>query len=165
VLTTERPAVERVQPPKRLFVVINRLVRWRLASPPRAARLGRHLLLLHLTGRSSDRQLDVPVGYRELPDGRLLVLTNSVWRHNLRGRPAVEVTLRGARRGAHAELVEDPGTVATVYAAVIAEMGRDKAGRRLGIRIRVDRDPTHEELLDAVRRSGLALAYLSVAPQ
>ena len=138
---SERPAVQRVQPPKGPYVVINRVMRWILSSPRRAGRVGESLLLLHLTGRKTGRGIDVPVAYA-VAGQRMLVLTTSGWRVNLRGRPDVEVTLRGRRLGARAELVEDPEAVARVYSARIAEIGYAKAGRRMGIRINVDRMPS-----------------------
>lgn len=165
--STSRPAVERVTPPKAPYNVVNRVMRWLLTSPRRSRRMGEHLLLLHLTGRTSGRSLVVPVAYRASDDGRLLVLTNSRWRVNLRGRPDVEVTIRGSRRPAAAELVENPDVVAGVYARLIDEVGPAKAGRRMGIRINVDRTPTHAELVEAAGREGLSLVYLDVpgAPQ
>ena len=160
--TIDRPAVQRVQPPKAPYVVVNSVIRWLLSSPRRASRVGEHLLLLHLSGRKTGRRIDVPVAYRDVPGGRLLVLTSSPWRVNLRERPEVEVTLRGRRLPARAELVEDVDAVAQVYRALIAEQGYAKAGRRMGIRINVDRVPTHEELVEAARRDGLSLVYLQV---
>ena len=161
--TIDPPAVQRVQPPKAPYVVVNSVIRWALSSPRRASRVGEHLLLLHLSGRKTGRRIDVPVAYRDAPDGRLLVLTSSLWRVNLRERPEVEVTLRGRRLPARAELVEDVDAVAQVYRALIAEQGHAKAGRRMGIRINVDRVPTHEELVEAARREGLSLVYLQVS--
>ena len=70
-------------------------------------------------------------------------------RVNLRGRPDVEVTLRGQRLAAYAELGEDPDTGAQGYGAGMAELGQAKAGRRTGIRIKVDRMPTHAEQVGA----------------
>jgi len=157
---SERPAVQRVQPPKAPYKVVNRVMRWMLSSPRRARRMGESLLLLHLTGRKTGRALDFPVAYAPVGE-RLLVLTTSPWRVNLRERPDVEVTLRGRRVGAHAELVEDPDAVAQVYGARIAELGYAKAGRRMGIRINVDRLPTHEELVEAARRDRLSVVYLT----
>jgi hypothetical protein len=57
-------------------------------------------------------------------------------------------------------LEEDPAVVAEVYAQLIDEVGLAKAGQRLGIRINVDRAPTHDELVDAVRREHLSLVRL-----
>ena len=158
----DRPAVQRVQPPSAPYRVVNRVLGWVLSSPRRASRVGEHLLLLHLIGRKTGRRIDVPVAFRDASDGRLLVLTSSGWRVNLRGRPEVEVTLRGRRSPAAAELVEDADTVAGVYQALISDQGYAKAGRRMGIRINVDRLPTHEELVETVRRDGLSLIYLQV---
>ncbi|SCL34310.1 protein of unknown function [Micromonospora nigra] len=161
--TTSRPAVQRVRPPKAPYRVVNRVIRWLLSEPSRAGRVGRHLLLLHVTGRRTGRDLVFPVAYRPAGDGRLLVLTNSPWRVNLRGRPDVAVTLLGRRRPARAELVEDPDRVATAYRHLIEAVGHRRAGRRMGIRINVPRTPTHEELAEAARREGLALVYLDVS--
>lgn len=159
---TPQPAVERVTPPRAPYQVVNRLMHWLLSSPQRSRRLGEHLLLLHLIGRTSGRALAFPVAYRRMADGRLLVLTSSRWRVNLRGRPEVEVTLRGSRRAASAELIEDPAVVAEVYARIIQDVGHRKAARRMGIRVNVDRAPTLTELTEAARRDGLALVYLDV---
>ncbi len=158
-----RPAVERVHPPKSPYVVVNKVMRWMLADPRRAKRLGEHLLLLHLTGRRSGREITVPVAYRTTEDGALLVLTNSVWRVNLRAGSEVVLTWRGQRRPATARLVEDPDEVAEVYRALIAATDPRKAGRRMGIRINVDRAPTQDELAEAARREGLSLVYLTPA--
>ncbi|MGV8964902.1 MAG: nitroreductase/quinone reductase family protein [Cellulomonas sp.] len=159
---SDRPVVQRVQPPKAPYNVVNAVMRWMLSTPRSARSMGGSLLLLHLTGRKSGREFEFPVAY--VADGdRLVVLTTSMWRVNLRERPDVQVTLRGRRVGARAELVEDPDAVARVYGARIAEVGYAKAGRRMGIRINVDRPPTHEELVDAVRRDGLSVVYLTVA--
>lgn len=155
--------VERVVPPKAPFDAMNRMMRWLLSSPARASRVGQHLLVLHVTGRKSGRALDVPVAYREQADGRLLVLTNSTWRVNVRQRPGVEVTLRGRRRVAVAELVEEPERVARVYGELLEQVGHRRAVRELGVRVNVDRAPTHAELVDAVTRDRLALVYLRVA--
>ena len=159
---SDRSAVQRVQPPKAPYNVVNRVLGWLLSSPRRAFRVGEHLLLLHLSGRKTGRQIAVPVAYRDAADGRLLVLTSSGWRVNLRGRSEVEVTLRGRRSPAAAELVEDVDAVARVYQALICEQGYAKAGRRMGIRINVDRVPTQEELVEAARRDNLSLIYLQV---
>ena len=158
-----RPPVERVRPPKGPYRVVNRFMRWLLSRPRLAQRIGRHLLLLHLTGRRTGRQIVFPVAYRHADDGRLLVLTNSPWRVNLRDDPGVAVTLLGEHRPARAELVEDPAAVAKIYHALIEELGYAQAARRMGIRINVPRTPTHDELAEAARRDGLAALYLELS--
>lgn len=160
--TPHQPAVERVHPPKAPYLVINRIVGWLLRSPRRASKIGGSLLLLHLTGRKTGRELTVPVAYRPSADGRLVALTNSVWRVNLRDRPDVEVTLLGRRQPAIAQLVEEPDIVADTYQSLIEQEGHQKAGRRMGIRINVDRVPTHEELRQAAVREKLSVVYLEV---
>ena len=104
-----------------------------LSRPRTAQRVGRYLLLLQVTGRKTGRVLVFPVAYRRCDGGRLMVLTNSPWRVNLRGGAPVTVTLLGERRAAH-----------------------------MGIRINVPRAPTLDELADAARRDGLAVVYLDV---
>ena len=69
---SDRPAVQRVQPPKAAYNVVNRVLGWLLSSPRRASRVGEHLLLLHLSGRKTGRQIAVPVAYRDAADGQRL---------------------------------------------------------------------------------------------
>jgi len=156
------PAVRRARPPQGPFVVVNSFLRWVLSSPGRARRIGEHLMLLHVTGRTSGREITVPVAYRRV-GGRLLVLTSATWRVNLRGGAQVAATVAGIRHSARAELVEEPETVAGVYRdLIVAEGGHRRAGRRMGIRIEVDRVPTLAELAEASRRDHLSLVHLTV---
>ncbi len=156
----QRPAVERVKPPEVMIRIANpilvRILRSRLHGL-----VDEHLLLLHFRGRKTGRNYTVVAGHRTI-DGRPAILTNSGWRFNFRGGAPVEVTLRGERRGGRADLVEEPEEVARIYANLIEEYGYERAGRRLGIRINVDRPPTYEELLDAIRRSGLSLVAIDL---
>ncbi len=141
----------------------NPVLTWLLSGRRRAARVGQGLLLLHVTGRRTGRVYSTPVGYHPQPDGELLVLTSSRWRVNLRGGSTpVEVTLLGRRMDATAVLDEDPETVAEVYGRLIDELGVDTAGRRLGIRITVDRAPTREELVEAAKREHLSVVHLDL---
>lgn len=118
-------------------------------------------MLLHVTGRRSGRVYSTPVAYHLRTDGTLLVLTSSAWRVNLRGGPTpVTLTLLGRQVPATALLQEDPVAVAGVYGDLIDELGLSQAGRRLGIRINVDRTPTEEELADAARREHLSAVHL-----
>jgi hypothetical protein len=160
------PAVQRVQPPKTPYLVVNRVVRWLLTSPRRSRRIGRHLLLLHITGRKSGRRLVLPVAYRDAGAGELLVLTSSPWRANLRGTGTpVTVTMFGRDRPARARLVEDADDVAAIYRDLIDRVGYAKAGRRMGIRINVPRPPTVAELAEASRRDGLSAIYLRLGAE
>ena len=152
-----RPAVERRHPPAALMHLINPVVR-RLISSGRG-RAGDQLILLHYTGRKSGRRFDIPVGY-QLIAGTPTVFTNSRWRHNFSGGRDIEMTLRGRRRAARATLVDDPTIVAQVYYDLISELGVKAAQRRMGIRVNLDRNPTLEELDEAVRRYGLSLVRL-----
>jgi hypothetical protein len=142
----------------------NPALTWLLSGPRRAAKVGRSLLLLHVTGRRTGRLYTTPVAYHRQADGSLLVLTSSRWRVNLRGEPTpVGLTVLGRRVAATAVLDEDPFVVAEVYQQLIGAVGLDQAGRRLGIRINVERAPTYEELVDAVRREHLSVLRLTVS--
>lgn len=153
-MTDARPAVERRQPPKGPFVVVNALMRAVLGSRLPDPTRGR-IALLSFTGRKTGRRYRTPVGVHDL-DGTLVTLTSSGWRKNFRG--GAPVTLRrGGTDPLTANLTEDPEQVADTYVALIGRFGHDKAARRLGIRINVDRAPTHDELADAARRSGLSV--------
>jgi F420H(2)-dependent quinone reductase len=155
----KRPAVERAKPPEAMVKVGNPIFGWLLHSPLHGL-VDEHLML-HFRGRKTGRPYTLPVGRRDI-DERLGVLTSSGWRVNFRGGAAVEVTLEGERRHGHAELAEDPEEVARVYANLIGRYGYEQAGRRLGIKINVDRMPTHEELVDAIERSGLSVITIDL---
>ncbi len=156
-----RPAVERVTPPLLLVKLANPVMRRLLASPLHGV-VSAQLLLLHFTGRRTGRRYIVPTGYHDL-DGVPSVLTNSGWRLNFRGGADIEVTLRGRRRPARAILIEDPATVTDVYQGMIDRLGWQAAQRRLGIRINVGRPPTRDELVEAVRKSGLSIVRLDLS--
>ncbi|HYN67094.1 MAG TPA: nitroreductase/quinone reductase family protein [Ornithinibacter sp.] len=161
--STPSAPVERAIPPALLTRVGNPVLTWLLSGRRRATKVGQDLVLLHVTGRRTGRVYSTPVAYHRRPDGRLLVLTSSGWRVNLRGGPTpVELTLFGRRVAASALLEEDPSVVAGVYEGLIDQIGLAAAGRRLGIRIGVDRAPTHEELRDAAEREHLSVVLLDV---
>ena len=141
----------------------NPALTWLLSGRRRATRIGQHLLLLHVAGRRTGRVYSTPVAYHRQGDGRLLVLTSSGWRVNLRGGPTpVLLTLLGRRVAATALLEEDPVVVAEVYQRLIEEIGLDQGGRRLGVRINVDRAPTHQELTEAAAREHLSVVLLDL---
>jgi hypothetical protein len=149
------PAVERRPPPRRLVRLVNPLVRRLVAKGVGADQL----LVLHLRGRRTGRAYDLPVGYY-LVDGVMTVLTDSAWRHNVAEPTEVAATVAGVRRPFRASLQDDPDEVAGVLAGLVARLGVTGPGRRLGLRVRVDRPPTRDELADLVRRTGLTAVRL-----
>jgi hypothetical protein len=154
-------AIERVHPPAWLMRLLNPVTRRVLGSRLHTFASGA-LLLLHYRGRRTGRTYTVPAGYHWI-DGQLSVLTNSGWRHNFAGPgPDIDVTYRGQRRHASAHLVSDPDTVATIYHDMITDLGVQQAQRRLGIRINVDRVPTHDELREAIVRSELSVVRIDL---
>lgn len=158
------PAVQRAIPPWIVTRLGNPVLAWLLRGPRRSSRIGQGLLLIHVTGRRSGRVYSTPVAYHRQADGSLLVLTSSTWRVNLRGEPTpVTLTLLGRQAAATALLQEDPVAVAQVYQRLIEEQGLAKAGRRLGIKINVERVPTHEELVEAVQREHLSVLHLALS--
>jgi hypothetical protein len=152
-------AVSRSIPPQRLVNGINPVVRALLRSPLHVA-VDDSLLLLHVTGRRTGRRYDIPVGYVPV-DGGFMVVTQHPWRANLRGSADLDVTHHGRRRRMHADLDEDPGSVAFALRAVIEQIGRQAARRRLGLQIAVDRTPTQPELEAAVQEFHLATVVLT----
>jgi len=151
------PAVQAAHPPRAPYRVVNAVMRRLLTRPRPPHGLAEQLMVLHVTGRTSGRTLDIPVARHRTADGQTVVLTSARWRTNLRGGAPVEVTLDGLRRPATAELVEQPDVVAGVYSELIERHGWQRAGRRLGIRLGVRRAPTLDELADAARRDGLSV--------
>jgi hypothetical protein len=152
-----RPAVQPQSPPAALLKVGNAVFRTLLRSPLHGVVSG-SFVLLHVTGRKTGRRYDIVVGRHDV-DGGLLVVTSVPWRKNFAGGAALEVSDRGRRRPAHGDLVEDPDVVAELYRAEIERLGRKRANR-LGIKINVERTPTHEELADAVRRDNLSVVRI-----
>jgi hypothetical protein len=152
--------IGRTIPPQRLVTAFNPVVRAVLRSPLHTA-FDTSMLVLHLAGRRSGRTYDIPVGFTDLGDGRLLVVTQHRWRVNLRGGADVEIT-RGARRTPmHAELVEDPAAVALVLWVAIADRGPAEARRRFGLRIPTDHTPDVAELAAAARAFDLSAVLLA----
>jgi hypothetical protein len=146
-------------PPQRLITLVNPLIRGVLASPLHAA-VDAGLLTLHLTGRRTGRRYDIPVSYVDL-DGRLLVVTQHRWRANLRGGQDIEVTHRGQRRPAHAEVDEEPASVAVALRLLTERAGWHLVRRLTGLTTANDVAPTLEELETAARVYDLALVTLT----
>ena len=130
-------------PPAAVLMVMNPIVRTVLRSPLHRA-LSRDLMLLHVTGRTSGRVYDVPVGRHE-HHGQLVASAGGSWRRNLRHGANLEVTVDGRRLRAYGELVEDPHEVAQIFSDLLNGLGRKRANR-LGLRVNVERAHTLEEL-------------------
>jgi hypothetical protein len=172
-VTGPPPAVEEAYPPDLVTRLVNPLARMLLRSPL-GGPLRRRYMLLQFTGRNSGRRYVVPVTVHRAGDapaddsygglyGGLYVLTSALWRLNFRGGADVAVTLDGRTIPMRGRLVDDPETVAPVYARRIAEYGRRVAQIEIAIKINVPRIPTVEELTDAAGRVGLSVIELSSA--
>lgn len=152
--------IGRAMPPQRLVTALNPAVRAVLRSPLHTA-FDDSLLVLHLTGRRSGRTYDIPLGFTDLCDGRLLVVTQHRWRINLRGGADVEITHRGRRTSTHAELVEDPAAVALALQVAIGNRSPQEIRRRFGLRIPAGHSPDIAELTAAARAFDLAVVLLA----
>jgi hypothetical protein len=162
-----QPAVEVAYPSDLVTRLVNPLARMLLRSPL-GGPLRRRYMLIEFTGRRSGRRYTVPVTVHRTagapaadPYGGLYVLTSAAWRLNFRGGADVRVMLDGRTIPMRGVLVDDPGTVAPVYARRIAEYGRRMAQIEIAIKINVPRIPTVEELTEAAASLGLSVIELS----
>ncbi len=151
-------AIERIHPPRWLMRIGNPFMR-RLAQ--RRREVQNFVIVLHYRGRKTGRRYDLPVGYR-LVNGRIVLLTNSDWRHNFRGGAEIEVTYRSRRQPANATLIEDPEVVADLYERKYAELDRRRALRELGVRVNRDGTPTREEWLGVIKREGMSIVEIDL---
>ncbi len=150
-----QPAVEGFPLPRWLIRIANPLAR-RLIDQGRAPA---ELAVLRFRGRKSGRAFKIPVGVVQLDEGAA-ALTDADWRYNFHGGHPVEVSAGGKRQRCIATLVDDPDEVAAELHRAIRRYGYKRAGRRLGIRINLGREPTLDEIADAARRTGLSIVYL-----
>lgn len=146
-------------PPQRLINFFNPVVRAALESPLHAMVDGA-LVVLHVRGRRTGHVYDIPVGYLPL-DGDILVVTQHAWRANLRGGADIDVTYHGLHRTMHAELDEDPASVARTFQGIVERHGPKKASRVLGLDFHLDGEPSLSELEAAVREFDMATVMLS----
>lgn len=151
--------ISRSLPPQALIDLANPAVRALLRSPVHAA-LDSALLVLHIVGRKSGRQYDIPVGYVDLDD-RLVAVTEHTWRANVRGGAEVEVTRNGRLQRMHCALDEDPASVAMTIQRVIELRGLKAAQRLTGLRTRRGEMPSFGQLEAAVRAYGLTALTLT----
>ncbi len=113
-----------------------------------------------ITGRKTGRRYDVPVAAHRLGD-ELYSLGDARWHNNFRGGADVEVTLDGHVTSMRGQLIEDPESVAPIYARSIDQLGVKRAQRMLAIKIHTPGTPTTEALAEAARRYHLSAIRLS----
>lgn len=150
--------IHRKVPPQRLVTAMNPLVRLALRSPLHRW-LDDSVLMLHVTGRSTGHRYDIPVGFTDLGD-RLVVVSQHRWRRNLRGGADLDITRYGRRCRMHAELDDDPVSVAATVAEVLERFGASGVRRRMGIIVDAG-DVSRSELVRAVREFDLGTITLT----
>ncbi len=161
---TGEPVVWEPPPPVvvRVLKVVNPVLKPLLRCPLGGRILGRKLMLLRFTGRSSGQRYDVPIS-AHADDSGLYALTPFRWRRNFVGGKEAEVSLRGRTRRMHGVLVEDVAAVADTMHARITELGARRASRLIGLRFNEDRLPTHAEVTTMVRKQRFAVVRLNMA--
>lgn len=133
---------------RRVFTVLNPIMRTLLRLPWRTPLQGR-LLLLSYTGRRTGRRRSVPVSFVEEADGTLLVPGGGAWKWNLGHGERVRILLRGRERTASSEIIRDERDVAQLLPAIVA--GNPRAEAFIGVPTRADGDPDEARLAAALR--------------
>lgn len=141
---------------RRIFVVLNPVMRFLLRLPWRTP-LQDRLLLLMYTGRRSGRRYTVPISFTEEADGGLLAPGGGAWKWNLGEGRLVEVFLRGRSRLASTEIITDPPEIARLLPAMVASNPR--AETFIGVQIDADGGPNPAQLAAALR-DGFAVVRL-----
>jgi hypothetical protein len=95
--------------------------------------------------------------------GRRIITSRRSWQSNFNGGIDCDALLDGGWQRVRAERVPDVDETADLFSELIETFGRENAPRRLGLRVNVDRAPTHEELVDAVRRIKLSIIHIDPA--
>jgi hypothetical protein len=154
----DAPAVEDAAPNAALARYANPLLRLLFRTPLKRP-LGRQLAVLRFTGRRSGRTYCFPVGVLSVR-GRRIITSRRSWQWNFNGGVECDVLLDGRWQRVRAERVADVDETADLFGELIDGFGRANAPRRLGLRVNVDRAPTHEELVEAVRRIRLSIIHI-----
>lgn len=157
---TEEVTIERVYPPKLMFMVVNPLMRWALGTG--FGKKLADLALLEFEGRNTGNTYTLVSGIHSI-DGKQAILTNSGWRHNFTGGHPLTATIGGETVEMVGTLQRDPANVARVYAEKIEALGTAGASRRLGIKIEGEGEPTLDQLTHLARQEGLSVIYLEPA--
>jgi hypothetical protein len=122
---------------RRLANAVPRLI----LNSPLHPLMSRRYLVLTFLGRTSGRTFTLPVAYLE-DGGRLLISTDSQWRHNVSHGERVSVRLRGRTICGTSTLVKDPAEALHALRSLVALPGYAKAA---GVR-RVDGQVPPSEL-------------------
>lgn len=154
------PTIERVKPSKRFVRLSSPLMRTLAA---RSKTMAKFMVVLHFTGRKTGRAYEVPIGYRT-EEGRLMTLSNDVWRLNFDGGRDLEITYHQKRQPARATLDTDMEALADFYVGQLQELGAKKVAADLGMKINIDRVPTREEWLEALQREGMNRIWIELNP-
>jgi hypothetical protein len=154
------PAIEDAAPNATIFKVGVNPVMKVLFRTPLKRPLGRQLALLRFTGRKSGRRYEFPVGILDVRGGRAITSRRG-WKVNFLGGLGCEVVVDGRWVQAKGTLVHDVDETADIFGELIERFGWQRAPRRLGLKVNVGRQPTHDELVDAVRRIKLGMITLT----
>ena len=111
-------------------------------------------MVLHWTGHRSGRVYSTPVGRHE-HEGRLFTKTRAGFLHNFIGGGPAELVLDGNRQAVTGTVIDSPDVVATRLRSLLDELGTERGARSLSLRI--DGDPTIDELADFARADGLVV--------
>jgi hypothetical protein len=144
---------------RRIFAVLNPIMRFLLRLPWRTP-MQERLLLLTYTGRKSGRRYTVPISFAETADGSLLVPGGGAWKWNLAEGRQVRLLLRGLPRLAYGEVITDPAEVERLLPIIVANNPRAEAF--IGVPIEADGRPNAAQL-EAALRDGFAVVRLRLA--
>lgn len=135
-------------PPKPVRVVMNGLMKLILRSPLHGM-VSESIMIITWTGRKSGKTYSTPVTYMEQGD-TIICFTRSSWWKNFKDEPEVKLRLRGQVLHGHATPITEPEQVAQGAREFIEQKGLENI-QRIGVMIDTEREPTQQELIDAVR--------------
>lgn len=93
-----------------------------------------------------------------------MTLSNDVWRLNFAGGRDCEVTYLRRRQAGRATLEADLAPLADFYVEKFGEMGAKKVAADLGMKVNLDRAPTRDEWIEALRREGMQRIWIDLKP-
>ncbi len=126
--------------PKLMYLVVNPLLKFILRSPFHGV-ISDKLMVLGFKGRKSGKQFSTPVGYTRMPDGTLMLFTQSNWWKNLQSDPVIHLRLQGQERQARAEICQDTTLIAKFINQMIEERGVKMSDRMGLVHIPAQADP------------------------